>query len=238
MPGTGSAEFGLPWPGASTPGSSRASSDTDPVAARQFQVAKRGGPPRVCLCDRASPGELRLTVRTASPAMRARSASRNSARWPGVWPDVGMTCQSGRPGTPTSGSTGLSPCCPEGNIQRRSRRAKAPMMRPEGGNGSSPGSTYTVTFHGDVPHAGQFGRRASVVRVHVRQHDRSRAGANPEQGLRRASPTLTDSRTRPGGTRDRAADGRQPELEGDGQRDAPARQRRRRRSSWCSNPAM
>src|SRR5271166_4158612 len=40
------------------------------VAARQFQVAKRGGPPRVCRCDRASPGELRLTVRTASPGMR------------------------------------------------------------------------------------------------------------------------------------------------------------------------
>ena len=139
--------IGLPWPGASTLGSSRASSDTDSVAARQFQVAKRGGPPRVCRCDRASPGELRLTVRTASPAMRARSASRNSARWPGVWPGVGMTCQSGRPGTPTSGSIGLSPSCPEGNIQRRSTPAKAPMMRPEGGNGSSPGCTYTVTSH-------------------------------------------------------------------------------------------
>ena len=110
-------------------------------------MAKRGGPPRVCRCDRASPGELRLTVRTASPAMRTRSASPNSVRWPGVWPGVGMTCQSGRPGTPTFGSIGLSPGCPGGNIQRRSTRAKAPMMRPEAGNGSSSGCTYTVTSH-------------------------------------------------------------------------------------------
>lgn len=44
--------------------------------------------------------------------------------------------------------------------------------------------------HGDVPHVSQFGSGASVVRVHVRQHDRSRAGANPEQGLRRAPDQL------------------------------------------------
>jgi hypothetical protein len=38
---------------------------------RPFQVAKRGGPPRVCLCDGASPSELRLTVRTASPGSQS-----------------------------------------------------------------------------------------------------------------------------------------------------------------------
>ena len=178
--------IGLPWPGASTPGSSRASSDTDPVAARQFQVAKRGGPPRVCLCDRASPGELRLTVRTALPAMRVRSASRNSARWPGVWPGVGMTCQSGRPGTPASGSIGLSPSCPGGEHP-------APLDTGQGADdaaGRGQGQFAGVHVHGEVPHAGQFRSRASVVRVHVRQDDRPGAGAGPEQGLRCAPDQL------------------------------------------------
>ncbi len=86
--------MGLPWPQASTFGSRAASAATDSFAAGQFQVEIRGGPEIRCLFRSRSHKELKLRVRTASPAISTRSLGLKKAMCPGVWPGVGMGSQS------------------------------------------------------------------------------------------------------------------------------------------------
>ena len=172
-------------PAPASPGSSRASSDTPtrllPASFRwQSAVARRGW----CRCDRASPGELRLTVRTASPAIRARSSfpeQRQVARGvAGRGNDLpvrqaGGTCLArvdrARPGLPQGGHP-------------------VPLDTGQGADDAARGGQWQfvgMRVHGDVPPAGQFRSRASVVRVHVRQHDRRGLAQAPDEGLRRAA---------------------------------------------------
>ena len=62
--------MGVPWPGASTCGSSLASAATDCFAAGQFQVEIHGGPETRCLHRSRSRKELKLRVSTASPVTK------------------------------------------------------------------------------------------------------------------------------------------------------------------------
>ena len=94
--------MGLPWPPASTVGSSRASRSTDSRAARRLQVVHHGGPERPGRPRNRPDQELSLKATKASPVIRTRSRGRKYEMWPGVWPGVGMHSQPGKPGTPPS----------------------------------------------------------------------------------------------------------------------------------------
>jgi hypothetical protein len=150
---------GVPWPGASTCGSSRASAATDCFAAGQFQVEIHGGPETRCLNRSRSHKELKLRVSTASPVIKTRSPGLKKRHVPGVWPGVGMHSQSGSPGTPASG---LKACAASVMLafaairaaRRGMRRISGPIShRPIGSpnsgryfpaaSGSSPGCMYT-----------------------------------------------------------------------------------------------
>ena len=74
---------GVPWPGASTCGSSRASAATDCFAAGQFQVEIHGGPETRCLNRSRSHKELKLRVSTASPVIKTRSPGLKKQTCPG-----------------------------------------------------------------------------------------------------------------------------------------------------------
>jgi hypothetical protein len=94
--------MGVPWPGASTCGSSLASAATDCLAAGQFQVEIHGGPETRCFHRSRSHKELKLRVSTASPVIKTRSLGLKKQTCPGVWPGAGMHSQSGSPGTQRS----------------------------------------------------------------------------------------------------------------------------------------
>jgi hypothetical protein len=92
---------GLPWPQASTSGSSAASVVTDFLAARQSQVEAYGGANTRFLFRSRCHGELKSRVKTESPAIRTRSRRRKNAMCPACVPGTGNASQSGRPGTPS-----------------------------------------------------------------------------------------------------------------------------------------
>ena len=95
--------MGVPWPGASTCGSSLASAATDLLAVGQLQVDIHGGPETRCLILSRSHKELKLRVSTASPCDQDPvTGPEKRRRGPGVRPGVGMHSQSGSPGTPAS----------------------------------------------------------------------------------------------------------------------------------------
>jgi hypothetical protein len=75
--------IGLPWPPASTVGSSRASLSTDSRAARLLQVVYHGGPERPGRRRNSPDQELSLRVTRASPVIRTRSPGRKYETWPG-----------------------------------------------------------------------------------------------------------------------------------------------------------
>ena len=70
------AVMGVPWPGASTRGSSLASRATDWVAAAQFQVEMRGGPEIVCWPGSRPHSDLAFAVSRASPVISTLSLGR------------------------------------------------------------------------------------------------------------------------------------------------------------------
>ena len=125
-------------------GRARRGRATDAAASRQSQVNTVGGPESRGLrrarsqSQPAPPPPSRLdqaSVRTASPAIRVLSPGRKKAAWPGVWPGVGTTVQSGRPGTPaprSKGRTAAPRSLPRTSASMARRGSTRPSQRTRG----------------------------------------------------------------------------------------------------------